>query len=86
MSGTYCQHAHRLRFNRPPGQPDHVSTRRRNDRSGEYLDGPAGTQVTVPEDAVGFDLAFALRIGALAPLPCDAHPGETPAEEGDDDG
>lgn len=77
----YCQHAHKLRINRPPGIPDHVSERPRNRKTGQFLDGAAGTQVEMPADARGFDLGAALRSGAIAPLPCPEHPGEPPAVE-----
>lgn len=70
----FCQHAQRLRLQFGPGRPDVVSERPRNKKSGVYLDGPAGTQVDVPDDAVGIDRAMLLANGALAPLPCREHP------------
>lgn len=73
----YCQHAHRLRINRPTGVEDLVSERPRNRKTGQFLDGEAGTQVEIPPDALGFDQGAALAAGAIAPLPCQEHPGET---------
>lgn len=73
---TYCQHAHKLRLNMGPGITDVVSERPRHKRTGEFLDGLAGTQIAVPDGVLGFDVAFALRVGQLAELPCADHPGE----------
>lgn len=73
----YCQHAHRLRINRPPGVEDLVSERPRNRKTGQFLDGAAGTQVEIPSDVQGFNLGAALAAGAISPLPCQEHPGET---------
>lgn len=81
MSERYCQHTHRLRFNRPPGLPDLVSERpRQEDPPQRFLDGPAGTQVTIPDDAVGLNIASLLAIGAVAALPCAEHPGSVSRE------
>lgn len=86
----FCQHAHKLRINRPPGVADLVSERPRHRKTGQFLDGVAGTQVEIPPDAAGFDLGAALRSGAITPLPCAEHPGErsarnaAPGGEGDD--
>lgn len=78
----YCQHAHKLRINRPPGVEDLVSERPRNRKTGQFLDGADGTRVELPADAVRFDVGMALRTGAVAPLPCPAHPGEQPSDDG----
>ncbi len=78
----YCQHAHKLRINRPPGVADLVSERPRHKKTSVFLDGAAGTQVEIPPDALGFDLGAALRSGAIAPLPCPEHPGEHSARNG----
>lgn len=75
----FCQHAHRLRINRPPGVEDLVSERPRNRKTGQFLDGAAGTQVEIPSDVQGFNLGAALAAGAISPLPCPAHPGEPEA-------
>lgn len=86
---AYCQHVHRMRFNRPPGQPDLVSERPRADDDGAFLDGKEGTTVIVPDDAVGFNVALALATGALAEIPCPDHPEgrkRQPAHSGGGDG
>lgn len=75
-STTYCQHTHRLRLQFGPGHPDVVSERPRNRRTELFTDGPAGTQVEIPDGVVGLDLGFALNIGAIVPLPCAEHPGD----------
>lgn len=75
-STTYCQHTHRLRLQFGPGRPDIVSERPRHRRTELFTDGPAGTQIDIPDDVIGFDLPFSLTIGAVAPLPCAEHPGE----------
>ena len=62
----YCQHAHRLRINRPPGVEDLVSERPRNRKTGQFLDGAAGTQVEIPSDVQGFNLGAALAAGAFS--------------------
>lgn len=88
----YCQHAHRMRFNRPPGESDVVSERPRANDDGAYLDGKEGTTVIVPDDAVGFNLAMSLASGALVEIPCADHPegrkrqptGHGAESEGDD--
>lgn len=79
----YCQHAHKLRLNMGPGVADVVSERPRHKRTGAWLDGPDGTQIAVPIGVIGFDVAAALRSGALAELPCRDHPGEE-VERGED--
>lgn len=71
----YCQHVYRLRLVRP-GIGEQLSQRKRDRGSQAFLDGLGGTQVEIHGDETGFDIAYALRIGALAELPCLDHPGE----------
>lgn len=72
----YCQHTYRLRLQQGPGKPDIVSERPRNRRTELFLDGPAGTQIDIPDGLPGFDLGAALGINAIAALPCLEHPGD----------
>lgn len=72
----FCQHTYRIRLQQGPGKPDIVSERPRNRRTELFLDGPAGTQVEIPDDVPGFDLGAALSVNAIATLPCAEHPGE----------
>lgn len=72
----YCQHTYRIRLQQGPGKPDIVSERPRNRRTELFLDGPAGTQVEIPEGLPGFDVGAALGVNAIAALPCAEHPGE----------
>lgn len=65
----YQQITHRLRWSNGPGKGDTVSERPRDRSTREFLDGPAGTIVDIPEDAIGVDVAMLLRTGAIAPLP-----------------
>jgi hypothetical protein len=71
----YCQHTYRLRLQQGPGKPDIVSERPRNRRTELFTDGPAGTQVEIPDDLAGFNLGAAIDINAIAHLPCAEHPG-----------
>lgn len=64
----YQQLAHRLRWSNGPGLGDTVSERPRHPKTREFLDGPEGTIVDIPEDA-GVDVAFLLQVGAIAPIP-----------------
>lgn len=73
----YCQHTYRIRLQQGPGKPDIVSERPRNRRTELFLDGPAGTQIDIPDGLPGFDLGAALSVNAIAPLPCAEHPGAT---------
>lgn len=74
---VYCQHAAKLRLNRP-GQPEAVSERPIHQKTREFTDGAAGTQVEIAGDERDLDLDFALRTGAVVPLPCPEHPGDAP--------
>lgn len=76
----YCQHTYRLRLQQGPGKPDIVSERPRNRRTELFLDGPAGTQVEIPDNVTGLDLGAALAINAIAALPCSEHPEATHPE------
>jgi hypothetical protein len=62
----YCQHTYRLRLQQGPGKPDIVSERPRNRRTELFTDGPAGTQVEIPDDLAGFNLGAAIDINAIA--------------------
>lgn len=90
----YCQHAPRLRLVGADGA-ETLSERPRHPKTDAFTDVPAGTQIEIPPDLRGFDLAFALRTGSVAELPCPAHPGEpapanvprgTAPRKGDDGG
>ena len=66
-AGTYRQLSHRLRISgRREGR---VSERRRDERSGRFLD--SDEEPTLITFAVGepVDIPFLLQIGAIAPLP-----------------
>ena len=73
----YCQHTYRIRLQQGPGKPDIVSERPRTRRTELFTDGPAGTQVEIPDNVTGFDLGAALAINAIAELPCSEHPSAT---------
>lgn len=77
----YQQLTHRLRWSNGPGLGDTVSERPRHQKTLEFLDGPDGTVVEIPED-VGVDVAFLLRIGAIQELPAGRAPGKEPAPHG----
>jgi hypothetical protein len=62
----YQQLTRGLRWPLGPGQGDFFSERP-TDSKGRFTDGEAGTTVEIPEGAP-VDVAFLLRIGAIAPL------------------